>query len=269
MDLLAALEKRHHPVLLVVADALDLLAEAEGRAPLAHEVHQRVDHLAVHEIEDRRTGLDDGDLDVERRDHRRVLEADHAGAHDDEVLGERVALQELIGIDDPLAVERHRVAVRGPRAAGDQDVLAAHARRAVDGFDFQGVGVHEARRPRQRGHMIAVQLRADDFELAHEDLLDAEREVGDRDVLGDRVVAAVERPLAETREIQDRLAQRLRRDGAGVQADAADHLLAVDQRDLLAELGGGDRALLPGRPGPDHDEVVGGSVHVVSLSRSL
>ena len=185
-------------------------------------------------------------------------------------LGRLSPLQELIGIDDPLAVERHRVGLcAGPRAAGDQDVLAVHTRwRRRCRFDFQGVGVHEARRPRQRGHVVAVQLRADDLELAHEDLLDAEREIGDRDVLRDRVVAAVERPLAKTREIQDRLAQGLRRDRAGVQADATHHLLAIDHRDLLAELGGRDCALLAGGPRADHDEVVSRGVHCVSLSRS-
>jgi hypothetical protein len=43
-----------------------------------------------------------------------------------------------------------------------------------------------------------------------------------------------------------------------VQADAADHLLAVDDRDLLPELRRRDGALLPGGTRADDDEVVGG-----------
>ena len=89
------------------------------------------------------------------------------------------------------------------------------------------------------------------------DLLDAKGEVGDGDLAVDRVVLAVEAPLPEAGEVQDRLAQRLGRDRAGVEADAADHLLAVDDGDLLAELRRGDRALLAGRAGADDDEVVG------------
>ena len=85
VDLLAALELRDDAVLLVVSDLEDLLAEAERGAALAHEEDERLDHLAVDEVEDRRPRLDDRDLDVQRRDHRRVLEADDAGAHDDQV----------------------------------------------------------------------------------------------------------------------------------------------------------------------------------------
>ena len=91
MDHLAALEVRDDAFLLVVTDRDDLLAEAEGRAALTHEKHQGLDHLGVDEVQDRRLGLDDRDLDVERGHHRGVLEADDAGAHDDEVAGKVLA----------------------------------------------------------------------------------------------------------------------------------------------------------------------------------
>ena len=56
--------------------------------------------------------------------------------------------------------------------------------------------------------------------------------------------------------MQHGLADRLGRDGAGVDADAADAGRAVDQRDALAELGGAERRLLPGGAGADDDEVI-------------
>src|SRR5262249_4063525 len=56
--------------------------------------------------------------------------------------------------------------------------------------------------------------------------------------------------------VDDGLAQGLGRDRAGVDADAADHVAAIDQGDPLAQLGGLDRRLLAGGPGTDHHEVV-------------
>ena len=93
VDFLAALETRDDALPVVVPDRDDLLAEPERRAALAHEVHQRFDHLAVDEVEDARPRLDHRDLDVEGGHHRRVLEADDAGADDDQVARQRLALR--------------------------------------------------------------------------------------------------------------------------------------------------------------------------------
>jgi hypothetical protein len=62
--------------------------------------------------------------------------------------------------------------------------------------------------------------------------------------------------------VENCLAQRLARDGAAVETDAADRLLAVDDGDLLAELRGGDGALLPGGAAPDHDQVIALATHI-------
>ena len=260
MDRLAALEVRDDAFLLVVTDRDDLLAEPERRAALTHEKHQGLDHLGVDEVQDRRPGLDDRDLDVERGDHRGVLEADDARADDDEVPGEGLAREELIRVDDPLAVERHRRAVRRPRAAGDEDVLAVQDGRPVGRVHLDGVRIGELRPAMHGRDVVARELRAHDLHLLGHDLLDAEGEVRDRDLAVDRVVLAVEGLLQEPGEVHDRFAERLGRDRARVQADAADHLLAVDHGDLLPELGGGDRGLLTGRTGSDDDEIVGGRI---------
>src|SRR6516165_887604 len=92
--------------------------------------------------------------------------------------------------------------------------------------------------------------------LALDDGEHAALEVRDRDATLDGVVGPVERPLAEASQVEDGLAKCLTRDGAAVESDAADRLLAVDDGDVLAELRGGDGALLPGGAAPDHDQII-------------
>src|SRR5262249_8953118 len=91
--------------------------------------------------------------------------------------------------------------------------------------------------------------------LALDDGEDAALEVRDGDSILDGVIGPVERPLAEAGQVEDGLAKRLTRDGAAVETDAADRLLAVDDGDVLAGLRGGYGALLSGGAAPDHDQL--------------
>ena len=72
----------------LISSVLDGLAEAELDVPLAHLVNQLVDDLGVDELERPVALVDDRDFHAERREHRRVLDADHAGADDGERCGE-------------------------------------------------------------------------------------------------------------------------------------------------------------------------------------
>ena len=53
-----------------------------------------------------------------------------------------------------------------------------------------------------------------------------------------------------------RLQQRLRGDAPAEQARAAEPVVALDEGDALAELGGAQGGGVPTRPGSDHDYVV-------------
>ena len=68
-------------------------------------VAQCLDHLAVHEIEQRRPLIDDRDLDVQGREHRRVFESNDAGTHDDQLTGQLGHIRQLIRVEDELPVE--------------------------------------------------------------------------------------------------------------------------------------------------------------------
>src|SRR5687768_13542813 len=163
-------------------------------------------------------------------------------------------------------VEEDRGAVRRPRPARDEDVLRDEPARPRRALYFESVRVEEPRGARHHLDVVALQLSADDVHFAGEHRLHPESEVRDGDLVLDRVVAPVEGALPESGEVEDPFAQRLGGDRSGVDADAADHLLAVDDRDPLAELCRRDRALLSRRAGTDHDEVVrGGEVRAVRL----
>ena len=155
----------------------------------------------------------------------------------------------------PSSVTVGECAGRVPQAIRMRPAVTGRSRRRATTSSV--VRVDEAGGARDGRDAVAGELRADDLELPLDDLLDAKSEVGDGDLAIDGVVLAVERPLLEAREIEDRLPQRLRGDRAGVEADAADHLPAVDDGDPLAELGRRDRPLLAGRTAADHEEVVG------------
>src|SRR5262249_31387884 len=71
-----------------------------------------------------------------------------------------------------------------------------------------------------------------------------------------RVRDPIQSALAQSREVQRRLAQRFGRNGAGIDARAAEVRLALDESDSLAEVGGLRGALLAGGAPADHDPVV-------------
>src|SRR5581483_308152 len=104
-----------------------------------------------------------------------------------------------------------------PRLHRDVSV-AAQARFAADELDAVAVDVL-AHLPRHRVDDVVRALAKRRVDLLRVDL-DAH---------------AVDVPLAETRDVQRRLAERLRRDHAGVRdGHAAGQLVALDDRDPLA-----------------------------------
>ncbi len=120
-DALAAGELRDGAVVVAV-DADDGLAEAEGDAEVAQVVLQRLDDLRVAELEQALALLDDRDARAERREHRRVLDADHAGADHDHRGRDVVELQDAVGVEDRALVERDVLRPVRRGAGRDHDV---------------------------------------------------------------------------------------------------------------------------------------------------
>ena len=105
------------------------------------------------------------------------------------------------------------------------------ARRAVAGRRPATVcGSRNRPVPADEVDAVADQLVADDLDLAADDVLGAAEQVGDGDVVLDPVVLAVELALVHAGQVEHGLAQGLGRDGAGVDADPADHAAGARRR---------------------------------------
>ena len=172
--------------------------------------------------------------------------------------GHLLQREHAVGVEDRALVELHGVGPVRLGAGGDDDEPGGDlgAADAVVVEDAERVRVDERAGAAEDVDVVAQQLGADDLVLAADDVLRAREQVLHRDVGLHAVAGAVHLPLRHARQVHDRLAQRLARDGARVRRDAAHHVPALDDGDLVPQLRGGDRGLLPARAGADDDEVV-------------
>ena len=166
----------------------------------------------------------------------------------------------LVGIEDALAVDRNVGRVRRPRAASNYKIIAAQQGITFFAGDLHAMGVKKARIAFVNRDPVAPQLRLDDLNLARHYRVGTEDEVFHADAVFYGITAAVEGTLAQSAEVEDGLAKGLAGDGASVDTDAADGALALDDGDLLAQLGRADGSLLSRRAAADDDEVVDGVV---------
>src|SRR5205085_1220929 len=153
---------------------------------------------------------------------------------------------------DDLAEPEDHVQVPEVVAKRLDDLLRAQLLSA----DVDGAVVDEGRRAVEERHAVPQQLVADHLPLALDDVARPRGEVRDRDLVLEPVVLAVDRALSDAGEVDDRLADRLRRDRPDVDAVPAHDRLPLHQSDLPPQLRRLDRSLLAGRPAPDDEQLV-------------
>ena len=122
-----------------------LFAEAERDRQVAQVEPQGLDDFGIAEIQHVLPLLDDGHLAAQRGEHRRVLDADHAGADHHHRCRDRLEIEDAVGVQHTLLVEFHAFGAGRLGAGGDDDVLAADRGALATGaiFDEQGVLVAE------------------------------------------------------------------------------------------------------------------------------
>ena len=181
-------------------DVGDVLAEAERAVQLAQAVRERLGDLVVHEVEEARPLVDDRDLDAEGREHRGVLDADDAGADDDERTSgasSRARMPSESIIVSPSTATPGGGAGFVPVAitilSASTSVVALPARHG------QRVRRRERRGPGDERDPVPLHLGADDLDLALDDLVAAEEEVLHRDVVLHGVGRAVIPSLRDAR----------------------------------------------------------------------
>ena len=239
-------------------DGGHLLAEAERHRQVAQVELERLDDLRVAEFQHVVALLHDGDLGAQRGEHRGVLDADDAGANHHHRRRQGLQVEDAVGVQHPVFVELDAGRAGRLGAGGDHDVLAADGRALAAGgvLDQDGVRVDEPAVALDQIDAVAHQLRPHHVLLLADDVCGAGQQVGGGDLLLDAVAGAVQLALAHAGEVDDRLAQRLGRNGSGVHANTAQHPAALDDGDRLAELCRRDRGLLAARTRTDDDEVV-------------
>ena len=114
-------------------------------------------------------------------------------------------------------------------------------------LDQQGVLVTEAGLTGNEVNPVAHQLISHHVGLLADDVLGPGQQIRGGDLVLDAVAGAVELALIHAGQVEHGLAQRLGRDGAGVDAHAAEHRTLFDDRDRFTQLGCGDRGFLAAR----------------------
>ena len=221
-------------------------------------IGERLDNLGVGELEQARTLLDQDYAHAKSREHARVFDSDHAAAHHDQGPGKIIHLQDLVAVDDGLAV--HRDFGRDRRLGSgrdDEGLRLVIGDRAGGAGDAQMRGIDKRAGAAVDVDAVARKLRLGDVDFGLDHVLDPEEQVRHRDLVLHAIVDAVDVLVIEAGEVQHGFAHGLARDGACVDADASDAIQFFDQRDFLSKLGALDGGSLPGRAGADDNQIVG------------
>jgi hypothetical protein len=202
-------------------------------AEAAQLLGQDADDLAVEVGEQEVARVDQRDVEAEGGEDRGVFDADHAGPEHDHRARHARQVQNRLGVEHGLAVERHLCRAARTRAGGDHDEVAGEQVWLATGRggDRDRVLVEETGVPLDDLDGVTAERLVDQLELALDDSSLAEREVRDGQLLADLVADAVQTVAGELVEEQRALAQRLRRDGPPVDPVAADHVGALDHGD--------------------------------------
>jgi len=198
--------------------------------------------------------VDQSHPNAERGKNAGVFAADHAGSDDGQGPRQPVELQDVVTSENPFAVERSIRGAGSFRPGGNDDLFCRDRAgdSGIDVVESKGIGANEACRRGDQLDTVAHQLVAGDVDFVLDHPVGAKQQILHRDVLLDGIGGAVKFPRAIPAKFERRLAQRLGRDRAEIDAAPAEHGPSFDDRDFLVELGALDCGALSSRPGTDH-----------------
>jgi hypothetical protein len=261
---LLALATDHHAHAAVV-DADRGRVEAGIRDDLDAAAGERalelLAHVGVLERRDRRRVFEHGDVDPGIAEERGELDADGAGADDDDAARQRVAGGYLVAGHDALAVRLEPGQRLDARAGGNNDVgrveraLAVGLAVVVERLDVDLLAALERRPPANVLDLVLLDQAHQPLGQAVDDLVPALGHDGvvERRLAG-QIDAVVTRALDALVQL-GRLEHRLGRDAAPEQARPADARLLIDERHAQTELAGTEGGRVAAGATADDDEV--------------
>ncbi len=227
----------------------------DGDALLGEGLAREVRDLGVLGGKDAGEHLDHGHFGAEAAVEARELDADGAGAHNQQRLGKaRRDHRLLVGPDQPAVGLEARQGPR-PRAGGDDDVPGLDIGKRLARFANDGdrASAFQPRRPVDHGDVVLPHEIGDAVgkPLGHFAApLDHRREIEADIVGGEPELGRVPHRPVELGGAE----QRLGGDAAPVEADAAE-MLALDDRGLHAELRRADGGDIAAGAGADDGEI--------------
>jgi hypothetical protein len=239
-----------------LGNRLDLFAQPQGDAPLAHEVVEGVADFAVEEAEHLPATFDQGHLDPQGGHDASVLGANDAATHDDHALGQVIEPQQFVAGEDRAVVEWDIIGPGGASPHGNQKAVGGQVFLFVVVGHDHFVGPGEPGSPPNQFHAVAIELVADEVPLVPHDGLRHGHQVGHGDVTFDGGRRAEHPLLLGADQMEHCFAEGLRGDGPRVDLRAPEDGVLLDDGHLLAELGGLDRPLLTRGAGANHNAVV-------------
>ena len=222
---------------------------------LPHLVGERLGDLGIDEGKEFLAAIDQRHPHAEGTEHRGILGADDPGTDHGERAGELAQAEDAVGSDERLPIGHDPARQGRLGAGGDDHHLRLDLHRLRRPLCDEMMRIEEAGGAVDDHDAVPAHLVADHLDLAPDHVVAAEEKILHRDLLFQGVGGAVEAPLLETGQVEDRLAEGLGGDRAGVDADAADDLPPFANADPPAELGGLDGGVVPGRAGSDDEDV--------------
>ena len=138
---LAAFQLHIDHALRQLLDSDDVLAQSENHPERPGMIDQRVDDLGVAEVEEPFAAVDHGHLYAQGRQHDSVFNPDHPRSHHDHRTRDLLQLEQLVGIENPRAVEGDMTWPGRLCAAGDEHIV-----RLDDARTLRGKHLHLVRR---------------------------------------------------------------------------------------------------------------------------
>ena len=253
---------RQRDTILAGLGRLDSGLQAEGQALLFGYGHEFLRDLVIHAGENPRQEFDHLDLGAKARPDGAELQADIAGADDNQLLRHLRQRQRAGRADNPRLVDLDAGKAGSMAPGGDQDPL---------GGIVSGVG--------PVGERDLASTVYPGMALKPRDLVLLEQEIDPAGQAADDLVLALHHPCQVKLDISNRDAQRgqsatrrigvmfgrvekrLRGNAPDIQTGAAKAVTPVDTGHLHAKLCGPDGGDIAARAGADHDQVECGIAH--------